>query len=104
MLRIGVQMPSTPDSNSAGLKQRRLQNICRTRADALVALDAAFEKILFLNGAGRTDDFLVVIAIGRARHAPKSEEAGANDAGEHRAAHGDRRLGNLALQLRHELE
>ena len=70
MFRIGVHTPSSPDSST-----RRLQHVGGAGADALVALDAAVQKILFLHRAWRADDFLVVVAVGGARGAAKREKA-----------------------------
>ena len=99
MSRIGVQMPSMPDSI-----QRRLQHIRRTGADALVAFDAAVEKIQFLHGAGRADDFFVVVPGTGAGSAAKGIKSEADQRAEKRAPAGHGGRGDFALKRRHELE
>ena len=64
-----------PEALEAGGEDGGLEDVGGADADALVALDAALEEFLFLDGAGRADDFLVVTAVVRAGGAAKAEEA-----------------------------
>ena len=93
-----------PDTFEAGFHQRGLQHIRRTGADALVALDTAVEKILFLDGTGRADDFFIVVAVARAGGAGKRVKAEADERAEKRAARGHDGRGDFALELRQKLE
>jgi len=93
-----------PDAFEAGFHQRRLQHVRRADADALVAFDAAVEKIYFLHGAGRADDFFVVVPRARAGRAAKGVKAEADQRAEKRAASRHNGRGDFTLERRHELE
>ncbi len=93
-----------PDAFESGLHQRGLEHVCRADADALVALDAAVEKINFLHRAGRADDFFVVVARARAGRAAKRVKAEAKQRAEKRAASGHDRRGDFMFERRHEFE
>src|ERR1039457_5851205 len=93
-----------PDAFDAGFHQRRLQHVRRAGADALVAFDAAVQKIFFLHGAGRADDFFVVVAVARAGRAAKRVKAQANQRAEKRASSGHNGRGDFALERRQKLE
>src|ERR1035437_4618919 len=87
-----------PDACDAGFQQRRLQHVRRAGADALVALDAAVEEINFLHGAGRADDFFVVVAVARAGRAAKGVKAQPDQRAEKRAASGHGGRGDFAFE------